>query len=93
MSLRDFSGQGLAITFFFTRCPIPDYCPRLSRNFQEASSLRRTVERPTPQPLHQGLKFSHQIHFADGKGICGAVVARTGESACKNWHGPCETRG
>jgi protein SCO1 len=35
--LSDFQGQALAITFFFTRCPIPDYCPRLSRNFEEAS--------------------------------------------------------
>ena len=35
--LGDFRGQALAITFFFTRCPIPDYCPRLSRNFEEAS--------------------------------------------------------
>src|SRR6266478_2321106 len=38
VSLGDFRGQALAITFFFTRCPIPDYCPRLSRNFQEAST-------------------------------------------------------
>ena len=37
VSLSDFRGQALAITFFFTRCPIPDYCPRLSKNFQEAS--------------------------------------------------------
>ena len=37
VSVNDFRGQALAITFFFTRCPIPDYCPRLSRNFQEAS--------------------------------------------------------
>ena len=37
MRLSDFRGQALAITFFFTRCPIPDYCPRLSRNFEEAS--------------------------------------------------------
>lgn len=37
VSLSDFRGQALAITFFFTRCPIPDFCPRLSRNFQEAS--------------------------------------------------------
>lgn len=37
VSLGDFRGQALAITFFFTRCPIPDYCPRLSKNFQEAS--------------------------------------------------------
>jgi protein SCO1/2 len=37
VSLGEFRGQALAITFIFTRCPIPDYCPRLSRNFQEAS--------------------------------------------------------
>jgi protein SCO1/2 len=35
--LSDFRGQALAITFFFTRCPIPDFCPRLSKNFEEAS--------------------------------------------------------
>ncbi len=38
VSLSDFRGQALAITFFFTRCPIPDYCPRLSKNFQEAAT-------------------------------------------------------
>jgi protein SCO1/2 len=37
VSLNDFHGQALGITFFYTRCPLPNYCPRLSRNFQEAS--------------------------------------------------------
>ncbi len=37
ISLSQFHGQGLAITFFFTRCPVPEYCPRLSKNFAEAS--------------------------------------------------------
>jgi protein SCO1/2 len=37
VSINDFKGQALAITFFFTRCPIPNYCPRLSKNFEEAS--------------------------------------------------------
>jgi protein SCO1/2 len=41
--LGDFRGQALAITFFFTRCPIPDYCPRLSKNFAEASQKLRTM--------------------------------------------------
>jgi protein SCO1/2 len=44
MSLGEFRGQALAITFFFTRCPIPDYCPRLSKNFQEAS--QKLLARP-----------------------------------------------
>jgi len=37
VSLRQFAGQAVAMTFFFTRCPIPEYCPRLAKNFQKAS--------------------------------------------------------
>lgn len=48
VSLSQFKGRALAITFFFTRCPIPDYCPRLSKNFSEASrKLAATPEAPT----------------------------------------------
>jgi protein SCO1/2 len=36
VSLNDFRGQAVGITFFYTRCPLPDYCPRLSKNFQMA---------------------------------------------------------
>jgi len=31
----DFKGQALAFTFMFTRCPVPQYCPRMSANFAE----------------------------------------------------------
>lgn len=41
--LAQLRGQALAITFIFTRCPIPDYCPRLSKNFEEASQKLRTM--------------------------------------------------
>jgi len=48
VSLGEFRGQALAITFFFTRCPIPDFCPRLSKNFEEASQkLRALPNAPT----------------------------------------------
>jgi protein SCO1/2 len=33
--LNDFRGQALAFTFIFTRCPLPEFCPRMSRNFTE----------------------------------------------------------
>jgi len=36
-AISDFRGQVVAITFFFTRCPMPEFCPRLSKNFQEAA--------------------------------------------------------
>jgi protein SCO1/2 len=37
--LSDFRGQAVAFTFFFTSCPLPDYCPRMSRNFFETRKL------------------------------------------------------
>lgn len=48
VSLNDFRGTALAITFFFTRCPIPEYCPRLSKNFQVAArKLNARPDAPT----------------------------------------------
>ncbi len=49
VSLNDFRGQALAITFFYTRCPLPDYCPRLSKNFQEAQQKLETLARRSHQ--------------------------------------------
>jgi len=37
--LSDFRGKVLAFTFFFTRCPLPDYCPRMNNNFKEARKI------------------------------------------------------
>lgn len=39
--LSDYRGDRLAITFIFSRCPVPEYCPRMMRNFSEVS---RTLE-------------------------------------------------
>lgn len=33
--LSDFKGKALALTFIFTRCPLPDFCPRMSLHFDE----------------------------------------------------------
>jgi protein SCO1 len=35
VSLADYRGKVLAITFIFTSCPMPTICPRMSRNFAE----------------------------------------------------------
>ena len=31
--LSDWRGQTLAVTFIYTRCPLPEFCPRMDRNF------------------------------------------------------------
>ncbi|HUK26561.1 MAG TPA: SCO family protein [Terriglobales bacterium] len=33
VTLEEFAGKVVAITFVYTRCPFPDYCYRLSNNF------------------------------------------------------------
>jgi protein SCO1 len=48
VSFNDFRGQAIAITFFYTRCPLPEFCPRLSKNFQAASQkLKALTNAPT----------------------------------------------
>ena len=36
ITTTQFKGDGLAITFLFTRCPFPTFCPRLANDFSEA---------------------------------------------------------
>ena len=35
ISLGQFKGKVLMLTFIYTRCPLADFCPRMSRNFAE----------------------------------------------------------
>jgi protein SCO1/2 len=39
LRLADYRGKALALTFVFTRCPMPDFCPLLMRNFAAAEEL------------------------------------------------------
>jgi protein SCO1/2 len=34
-SLADWTGQAGVVTFIYTRCPLPDFCPLMDRRFQE----------------------------------------------------------
>jgi protein SCO1/2 len=47
--LSQFKGQVLAFTFFFTSCPFPDYCPRMTSNFKQAEI---ELEAMTNAPVH-----------------------------------------
>lgn len=42
--LSDFRGKSVALTFVFTRCPLPDYCPRMGRRFAAARELLRATK-------------------------------------------------
>lgn len=42
MSLAQFKGQAVGLTFIFTRCPFPTFCPRMSQNLQKAQKTLKT---------------------------------------------------
>jgi protein SCO1/2 len=40
----EFQGKAVGFTFFFTRCPIPEYCPRLTKNFAGATEKLKAMQ-------------------------------------------------
>ena len=54
--LRDYRGKVLVISFIFTRCPLPDFCPRASGNL--AASMRMLKESPSVPPNWRLLSLS-----------------------------------
>ncbi len=39
LKISDYRGSVLALTFIYTRCPIPEFCPRIMKNFQDLDNL------------------------------------------------------
>jgi protein SCO1/2 len=39
VKLSDFRGKIVVFTFFFTRCPLPNFCPLMNQNFAKAREL------------------------------------------------------
>ena len=40
--LAQYRGRSILLTFIYTRCPLPDYCPLMSHNFAE---IEKTIEK------------------------------------------------
>ncbi len=71
-SLADYRGQVLVLDFIYTRCPLPDFCPLLSRRFAELQktyaddervqllSITLDPEYDTPEVLRQ-----YREHYTD----------------------------
>ena len=45
MHLRDFRGKVVLLTFIYTRCPLPNFCPLMTKNFAE---LQRRLTKEFP---------------------------------------------
>lgn len=45
--LSSFAGSALVVTFIYTRCPLPDYCPRMDRQFAAIQAAIASGRVPT----------------------------------------------
>jgi protein SCO1/2 len=47
--LQQFKGDTVLITFIYTHCPLPDFCPRMNHNFSKVQEILKDK----PQILHK----------------------------------------
>jgi len=43
IKLSQYRGRALVLTFIYTRCPLPDYCPLMTENFSEIEKTLKAV--------------------------------------------------
>ena len=80
-SLGQFKGQALAITFIFTRCPFPEFCPRMGNHFAEAAKkLAADASGPTNWHL---ISISFDPEF-DTPGIMRGYASRF-QAGAERW--------
>ena len=49
--LGQFHGKSLVVTFIYTRCPSPEFCPRVTRNFAALEKQLAPAPRSTPKRI------------------------------------------
>ncbi len=95
--LSELRGNAVALTFLFTRCPLPDFCPRMGQQFKAARRQLQQGSGPTnwmflsvsfdaeydrPEVLTKYAK-SYRGESADGWRFCAAAPKALGEMAGK----------
>ena len=81
VQLGDWRGHAVVVTFIYTRCPLPDYCPLLDRRF---AALQAAADR---DPALRGRVRWLSVSFdpdTDTPEVLAAHAARAG--AGPDWH-------
>ena len=85
--LAQFRGQPLLVTFIYTRCPLPDFCIRMSNNFADVA---RTLQQNNPAAFAklQLLSISIDPEFDNPKVLkdYGKHYAGTVDPNLKHWN-------
>ena len=83
ISLKQYRGKVLFVTFIYTRCPFPDFCPRLSGNFAEI--YKQAATNPALNNAHLlSISFDPEHDRPKVLRDYGFSVAHTHESALFN---------
>jgi len=81
VKLSDFRGGPVALTFIFTRCPVPEYCPAMMRNF---ASVRETLETDPDAPANWRLLTISFDSLHDTPEVMKSYGAAFGQDG-RNW--------
>jgi protein SCO1/2 len=57
---RDFQGKALLVTFIYTRCPLPDFCPRVNENFRAVQKLLQETPDSSQRVVFLSISFDPQ---------------------------------
>jgi protein SCO1 len=84
--LAQFRGEPLLITFIYSRCPLPNYCIRISNNFAEVA---QTLQRSNPAAFAklQMLSITLDPEFDDPKVLraYGITYAASADPNLQHW--------
>ncbi len=59
--LSQYRGRPLLLTFIYTRCPLPDYCPRMSKNFSEIYHSLQSLPQSSSKPHLLSISFDPEF--------------------------------
>jgi protein SCO1/2 len=77
ISLKQFRGKAVLLTFIYTRCPLPDYCPLMNTNF---STIEESLRKNTP-----AFASTHLLSISfDSKNDTPAVLRKYGDGYLKS---------
>ena len=81
--LSDYQGKALLITFIYTRCPLPDFCPRMTEHFLELEGRLR--EDPELYERTHLLTISFDPEVDTPAKLRTYALARIREDALEHW--------
>ena len=74
VALSALKGKVVAVTFIYSRCPLPDYCPRMVENFRAVR--QRFADRMDRDLVFLTISFDPQVRHAGGAREVRRVTAR-----------------